>query len=39
MLQHFFFGNREQDDILEHIGELEKIHNDNQYEPKKSLYS
>lgn len=39
MLQHFLFSNRLCDDILEHIEELEKISNDNQYEPKKSLYS
>lgn len=39
MLQHFFFGNRECDNILEHIYELEKIHNENQYESKKMLYS
>ena len=39
MLQHFFFGNRLVENILEVIPELEKICNDNQYEVKNDLYS
>lgn len=39
MLQQFFFGNRLQPDILEHIEELEKLANDNRYEPKMEHYT
>lgn len=39
ILQHFFFMNRLCDNIIDHIPELEKICNDNNYEPKQDLYS
>ena len=39
MLQHFFFGNMDKDNIIDHIEELEKIVNENQYESKKDLYT
>ena len=39
MLQQFFFGNRLQPDILDHIEELEKLANDNRYEPKMEHYT
>tara|TARA_B110001469_G_C9644749_1_gene325399 strand:- start:3113 stop:4369 length:1257 start_codon:yes stop_codon:yes gene_type:complete len=39
MLQHFFFGNMEKDNIMDHIDELETIVNENQYESKKHLYT
>lgn len=39
MLQHFFFGNRLQENIIEHIDELEKLARDNHYEGRKDLYS
>ena len=39
MLQHFFFRNRLSDNIIDHIEELEKLCNENQYENKKGLYS
>ena len=39
MLQHFFFGHRLDDDIMDHIHELEKICQENRYEGRKDLYS
>ena len=39
MLQHFFFGNRLKENILEHVEELKKIASENQYEARKDLYS
>lgn len=39
MLQQFFFGNRLQENILEHTEELEKLANDNRYEPKMEHYT
>ena len=39
ILQHFFFGNMDKDNIIDHIEELEKIVNENQYESKKDLYT
>jgi len=39
ILQHFFFMNRHDDNIMEHISELEKICADNNYEGKQDLYS
>lgn len=39
MLQQFFFGNRLQPDILDYIEELEKLANDNSYEPKMEHYT
>ena len=39
MIQHFFFGNRKCDNIIDCLPELEKIVNENQYEGRKDLYS
>ena len=39
MLQHFFFGNRLNENILDHIDELVDLCNKNNYEANKSLYS
>ena len=39
ILQHYFFGNMDKDNIMDYIDELEKIVNENQYEPKKDLYT
>lgn len=39
ILQKFFFGNINCEDINENINELEKLCNDNIYEPNKSLYN
>ena len=39
MLQHFFFGNRMNENILDYISDLEKIANQNKYEPRTDLYS
>ena len=38
ILQHFLFGNRLEDDIMECIPELEKICNENNYEARNDLY-
>lgn len=39
IMQHFFFGNRLNDNIIDHVPELEKICQDNIYESRKDLYS
>ena len=39
ILQKFFFGNLNCENIIENISELEKLCNDNNYEANKSLYS
>ena len=39
MLQQFFFSNRLEENILEHMSEIEKMAQDNQYEGNKALYS
>ena len=39
MLQQFFFGNRLKPDICDHIDEIEKLVNENKYEPMTDHYS
>lgn len=39
MLQHFLFGNRLNENILDHVDELIKLCNQNNYESNKALYS